>query len=44
MLNFCDFIQVYAFTTNHHLIPSEHATLFGKRLVDVVLFTGYSVT
>ena len=20
MLNFCDFIQVYVFTTNHHLI------------------------
>ena len=24
MLNFCDFIQVYVFTTNHHLkIPCE---------------------
>ena len=21
MLHFCDFIQVYVFTTNHHLIP-----------------------
>ena len=24
MLNFCDFIQVYAFTTNHHLNLAEY--------------------
>ena len=23
MLNFCDFIQVYVFTTNHHLNTEE---------------------
>ena len=24
MLNFCDFIQVFVFTTNHHLIVCYH--------------------
>ena len=28
MLNFCDFIQVFVFTTNHHLnsFPLEHVS------------------
>ena len=26
MLNFCAFIQVYVFTTNHHLNASEQAS------------------
>ena len=28
MLYFCDFIQVYVFTTNHHLKQSETQTNF----------------
>ena len=28
MLNFCDFIQVYIFTTNHHLNYSSTAQTF----------------
>ena len=27
MLNFCDFIQVYVFTTNHHLIATVLTSL-----------------
>ena len=28
MLNFCDFIQVYVFTSNHHLNASESYITF----------------
>ena len=31
MLNFCDFIQVYVFTTNHHL----NETYIGSSVVDL---------
>ena len=33
MLNFCDFIQVYVFTTNHHLNRSGDLSLPRKRLI-----------
>ena len=28
MLNFCDFIQVFVFTRNHHLKNSENEPIF----------------
>ena len=30
MLNFCDFIQVYVFTTNHHLKGSSQHKVGGE--------------
>ena len=37
MLNFCDFIQVYVFTTNHHLNVSamaEHSAMYAALLLE----------
>ena len=33
MLNFCDFIQVYVFTTNHHLKAALHYVIYYIGLV-----------
>ena len=33
MLIFCDFIQVYVFTTNHHLKSGVLPTKFGHKLL-----------
>ena len=35
MLNLCDFIQVYVFTTNHHLKESHLPGAVSKELCDV---------
>ena len=32
MLNFCDFIQVYVFTTNHHLNKSKSSEKSSSRI------------
>ena len=32
MLNFCDFIQVFVFTTNHHLKDFANSILFNSIL------------
>ena len=34
MLNFCDFIQVYVFTTNHHLKPILCTTEYGVSIIN----------
>ena len=33
MLNFCDFVQVYVFTTNHHLNLKESVKFQGDMLI-----------
>ena len=42
MLNFCNFIQVYVFTTNHHLnpsmVPSPSDLSAGGKLMQVHFF------
>ena len=45
MLNFCDFIQVYVFTTNHHLNTVYSFTLklkwLGKGLLSLTIIRSY---
>ena len=39
MINFCDFIQVYVFTTNHHLKPLKSVSI-----VVVFAFLAYIIS
>ena len=45
MLNFCDFIQVYVFSTNHHLktttIPLYNRLFIHDKIIWRVYITGY---
>ena len=38
MINFCDFIQVFVFTTNHHLNANLHKAMNSDRSIVVLLF------
>ena len=41
MLNFCDFIQVYVFTTNHHLKAYRYT--FRGRFSGIYIFPPFSI-
>ena len=45
MLNICDFIQVYVFTTNHHLnLASTSKTVFQISIIHGIMVPSYTVS